>query len=116
MTSTLTTVLIDLALVGVCAASVAVVVFLRMIAVKLIPTRAEPEGDRAVQADAALEDPGGIPLWSDDVLAEQERATRPETVGADPWYVDTFELEQGEREHRDEALLRAALGARPAPP
>lgn len=54
-------------------------------------------------------------LWSDDVLAEHERETRT-TVGADPWYVDTFGLEEDERAYEREQLARAARSAaRPRP-
>lgn len=53
-------------------------------------------------------------LWSDDVLAEHEKRSR-QTIGADPWYVDTFGLEEDERAHQREVISRAMLASRRPP-
>jgi hypothetical protein len=114
--NTSTTVLINLTLACVCAASVSVVLFVRHQMTRGKPLHADPLMLTPRVAEPVDGDVDGIALWADDVLAERERATRPDTVGADAWYVDTFGLEQDEREFRAESDLRATLAARHPPP
>lgn len=67
---------------------------------KLAPEAPEPS------ARAGQEAPVPTRLWTDDELADEEKRERPDTRGADPWLVDTFGLEEDERQYLQEALAR----------
>lgn len=54
--------------------------------------------------------------WSDEQLAEREKRERPDTRGADPQLVDTFGLEEDERQAELERQLIAQEQARGAAP
>lgn len=72
----------------------------------------------------AISDPVSTPVseepegrvWTEQVLAHEERQERPGTVGASSFYVDTFELEEDERDaYRELQLLAHAPDPRSAP-
>lgn len=74
----------------------------------LAKSATEPDSEPSpARADARAGGEAFVPLWTDDVLAERERLERPDTLGADAFVVDTFGLEEDERQYALEQRLRA---------